>query len=110
MPVRRTISALLAASILASGLVHAQDRRDDRRDHRPPSRDARDERGAGPEHRFHRGERLPVEYRHHNYVVNDWRAHRLAPPPRGDQWVQLGADYALVAIATGVILSTVLAN
>jgi Ni/Co efflux regulator RcnB len=30
-----------------------------------------DERGAGPDHQWHRGDRLPAEYRHNNYVVDD---------------------------------------
>ncbi|WP_016833188.1 RcnB family protein, partial [Herbaspirillum lusitanum] len=62
------------------------DRRDDRHDnrrddHRGPDR--RDERGAGPNHAFHRGDRLPPEYRNRQYVVNNWREHRLSAPPRG---------------------------
>jgi Ni/Co efflux regulator RcnB len=40
-------------------------------------------------------------------VVNDWRMHRLAPPPRGYQWVQVGPDYVLVTIGTGVIAQIV---
>ncbi len=64
----------------------------------------RDERGAGPSHSYHRGDRLPAENRHRQYVVNDWRSHRLSAPPRGYHWVQTGGDYVLVAIATGIIL------
>jgi Ni/Co efflux regulator RcnB len=67
-----------------------------------------DERGAGPEHRFHRGDRLPAEYRNRNYVVDDWREHRLSAPPRGYQWVQTGSDYVLVAIASGIIAQLLL--
>lgn len=70
----------------------------------------RDERGAGPDHQFHRGERLPMEYRHNNYVVDDWRGHNLSAPPRGYHWVQTGTDYLLVAIATGIILQLILNN
>jgi Ni/Co efflux regulator RcnB len=67
-----------------------------------------DRRGVGPEHAWHRGDRLPIEYRRHDYVVDDWRAHRLSAPPRGYHWVQVGGDYVLVAIATGVILELLL--
>lgn len=66
--------------------------------------------GVGPDHRFHRGDRMPAYYRSHYYVVNDWRNHRLQAPPRGYNWVQSGADYALVAIATGVIAQIILAQ
>ncbi|MGZ5195112.1 MAG: RcnB family protein [Ramlibacter sp.] len=68
------------------------------------------ERGAGPDHRYYRGDRLPAEYRGRSYVVDDWRGHHLSAPPRGYHWVQMGSDYVLVAIATGVILQLLLNN
>ena len=106
------LSTVIAASLLAgSAGAFAQDR-DHRRDGPPDRhdmrRDMRDERGAGPEHNWHRGDRLPAEYRHRNYVVDDWRGHHLDAPPRGYHWVQSGGDYVLAAIATGVILKMVL--
>lgn len=67
-------------------------------------------RGAGPNHNWVRGSRVPPQYRGYNYVVNDWRGHRLSAPPRGYHWIQNGNDYLLVAIATGVIASLVLGN
>ena len=69
-----------------------------------------DERGAGPNHQFRRGDRLPYEYRSRQYVVDDWRGHHLNRPPRGYHWVQSGNDYFLVAIATGVILQLFMNN
>lgn len=68
------------------------------------------ERGAGPDHAFHRGDRLPREYRSNSYVVDDWRGHHLSAPPRGYHWVQTGGDYVLVAITTGIILQLLLSN
>ncbi len=65
-------------------------------------------RGAGPSHDWYRGAYLPREYRSRQYVVDDWRAHRLYAPPRGYQWVQAGGDYVLAAIATGVIAAILL--
>ena len=81
-------------------------RRDDRRENRGREvrEEHRDERGAGPNHEFRRGGRLPAEYRHRQYVVDDWRGHNLSAPPRGYHWVQTGGDYVLVAIASGIIL------
>ena len=69
-----------------------------------------DGRGAGPDHRYYRGDRLPPDYRRHNYVVEDWRGHGLSAPPHGYHWLQSGGDYLLVAIATGVILYALLSN
>jgi len=65
-------------------------------------------RGVGPNHEYYRGDRLPAEYRHRNYVVDDWRGHHLSAPPRGYQWVQSGSDYILIAIATGIIAELLL--
>jgi Ni/Co efflux regulator RcnB len=92
------------------------DRRDyggrqyDRRDARGRANyDARrDGRGAGPNRAFYRGDRLPPQYRQRGYVVENWRGHNLSAPPRGYHWVQTGADYVLVAIATGIILQLML--
>jgi Ni/Co efflux regulator RcnB len=67
-------------------------------------------RGAGPDHDWQRGSRLPREYRDSRYVVNDWRGHHLSPPPRGYHWVQVDGDYVLAAVATGIILDTLLSQ
>jgi Ni/Co efflux regulator RcnB len=133
MKIKTIVSALLAVSLLSSGFAfaddhdrdhgnphdrggpqndHRNDHRNDRRDdHRNDRRDDhRDERGAGPSHSFHRGDRLPPEYRNRQYVVDDWRGHHLNAPPRGYHWVQTGGDYVLVAISTGIILNFLLGN
>ena len=75
---------------------------------RPDQGGQRDERGAGPDHNFHRGGHLPTQYRSNQYVVDDWRGHHLSAPPRGYHWVQTGGDYVLVAIATGIIMQLLL--
>ena len=60
--------------------------------------------------KYHRGGYIPREYRSRQYVVNNWHAHRLSAPPRGQQWVQVGSDYVLIAIATGIIAQLVLSQ
>jgi Ni/Co efflux regulator RcnB len=127
------ISTFMAITLLAAGTAFAQPRgnRDDNRrydDHRnnyqqrrdnglhrgqqqrPDERgmDRRNEWGAGENHQYHRGERLPSQYRERIYVVNDWRGHNLRAPPRGHHWVQMGGDYVLVAITTGIIVELML--
>lgn len=133
---KTVVSAIMAMSLVTGGLAFGQgydrpgqhddqqrndrpDRRDDR-DHRndqgrQPDRgnfndQRREERGAGPDHAFYRGQRLPPEYRNRQYVVDDWRGHHLNAPPRGYHWVQTGGDYVLVAISTGIILQMLLGN
>lgn len=61
-------------------------------------------------YQLRRGGYLPPQYRHRQYVVNDWRGHRLHRPPAGYHWVQVGGDYVLVAITTGIILQLLLNN
>ncbi len=127
---RLTTAAVAALAMsLAAGSALAQDRRgddqrpgggryeqrDDHRGDRGPHagyrgdqdfRDGRqfDRRGfPQPHSEWRRGGRVPTEYRGRNYVVNDWRAYRLQQPPRGYQWVGVGGDYVLAAIATGLI-------
>ncbi|XYJ09651.1 RcnB family protein [Telluria sp. B2] len=91
---------------------YRDERREDRRDMRDDRREERREarRGAGPRHDLYRGQRLPAHFHHRQYVVDNWRAHRLSAPPRGYHWVQVGNDYVLAAIATGIIASVLLGN
>lgn len=110
---------------------HRADRRDDRRDYRADRRhdrrdhraDRRDDRryyapapvvnhyyyhARGPE--FKRGRYIPREYRNRQYVVVNHHHHRLTAPPRGHHWVQVGGDYVLIAVATGLIAHIILNN
>lgn len=66
-----------------------------------------DEESVNRDRNWRRGDRMPLQYRRYQYVVEDWRGHRLYAPRRGQYWVQNGGDYLLVAIATGVIVAIV---
>ena len=99
--------------------AHRPQRPDYRPDHRPGYRpDYRPAplpyyqggRGVAPHHNWHGGSRIPPAYRPRHYVVNDWRSRRLSAPRRGLYWVQNGADYLLVAIATGVIAQIIMSR
>jgi Ni/Co efflux regulator RcnB len=80
--------------------------------HRPPPHEASVARPGGPipHSDWHKGERLPAEYRDRNYVVDNWHEHGLSAPPRGYQWVGVNGDYVLVAISTGLIASVLLSG
>ena len=103
------------------GREFRNEQRHDRGEHRGDDRRAMGNRGDWREHgaqqryyygargpEWRRGGYLPHEYRNHQYVVDDWRGHRLTRPPRGYQWVQVGNDYVLAAIATGLIANLIL--
>jgi Ni/Co efflux regulator RcnB len=111
-----TIASLGFASVPSFAQGHGHDRDHDRRD-RYEHRDHRGDRdrdrhdeyayGArGPE--WHRGGHIPRTYRDRQYVVTHWQEHHLRRPPRGYEWVQVGGDYVLVAIATGLIADILL--
>ena len=83
------------------------DRDDDRRDDRHDRHDRRHDNGrhlGWQKQSFRRGERVPVGYLQPAYYVQDYRAYRLAPPPRGYRWVRPADDrYLLVQTTTGLI-------
>ncbi len=131
---KRTIMAALALSLLTSSLAFADppwerghedrdhhERRHedhDRGEHRGEWRHRRDEhrrphdfesgeywRPRGYyEHHWHRGERLPLEYRAPVYVVPDVVVYHLRPPPPGYYWVRVDNNAVLAAVATGVVV------
>jgi Ni/Co efflux regulator RcnB len=58
---------------------------------------------------YYRGDRLPVEYRRHMVVVNDWNTYGLYAPPYGHQWVRSDTgEILLIALATGIIANLLL--
>ncbi|WP_446904468.1 RcnB family protein [Burkholderia sp. YIM B11467] len=57
-----------------------------------------------PRRDWHKGDRLPNEFRDRQYVIDDWRGYHLNPPPRGYQWVGVGGDHLLVQIGSGIVL------
>jgi Ni/Co efflux regulator RcnB len=113
------------------------DRHDDRGDHRGDRHDRydrhrpdswrgrtewRDYRGArsgywyapgygyqriNPRYRayWHRGGYVPRAYR--SYYVQDYGYYGLRPPPRGYRWVYADNNFALMALATGLIAEVV---
>lgn len=113
----KLIASLVVTSLLGtSAAAFAQPRGND---HRGPARGAPHgapvheaaRGGPGgpiPHSDWHKGERLPAEYRDRNYVVDDWRGHGLSAPPRGYHWVGVNGDYVLAAVATGVIASVLM--
>jgi Ni/Co efflux regulator RcnB len=128
MKTKILMTTITAVAIAFSGLAFAkgkggdgdddnrgkskQDKFEKREDKRQEKFDKREEHaerhGAGPDHDFYRGGRLPIQYRDRGYWVDDWRGHRLSAPPRGYHWVQTGGDYVLVADSNNIILQILL--
>ncbi|WP_241022325.1 RcnB family protein [Burkholderia sp. Ac-20353] len=124
MKMHRMMLAVLIAAGFAAPLAMAQDDNGNDHDHHggpgmqrghgpkrmPPGHEMRREddvppRWADQPHRdWHKGDRLPDEFRDRQYVVDDWRGYHLSPPPRGYQWIGIGGDYLLVQIGSGLVL------
>jgi Ni/Co efflux regulator RcnB len=60
-----------------------------------------------PHRDWHKGQRVPAEYRHHNFVMTDWKGHGLKAPPRGHQWLGVNGDYVLVSTGNWTIANIV---
>jgi Ni/Co efflux regulator RcnB len=54
---------------------------------------------------WHRGGYVPRAYR--SYYVQDYGYYGLRPPPRGYRWVYADNNFALMALATGLIAEVV---
>jgi hypothetical protein len=52
---------------------------------------------------FRPGDALPPEYRQRQFIVHDWRSHRLYAPPPGYVWVQPEPGSYLLIGNNGVI-------
>ena len=63
-----------------------------------------------PHRDWHKGQRVPAEYRHYNFIMNDWRGHGLNAPPRGHQWLGVNGDYVLVTTNNWTISNIVAGN
>jgi Ni/Co efflux regulator RcnB len=50
-----------------------------------------------PHSDWHKGQRVPANYRHYNFMLSNWRDHGLHAPPRGHQWLAVNGDYVLVS-------------
>ena len=115
---KRLFTAALALSLMAGTAAIAQpDRRDDRNgQYQRQDEDRRahangHDKGDGGQHRkWSRGQRLPSDYYADRSRYVDYRANHLRRPPRGYQWVQADDNYALVALASGLIASIAIAH
>lgn len=122
------LSLALIGGVVTTAQADNRDRHERRSDHRDDRHDRRDwDRHDGFRHydgrRFDRGryvrpsgyhyrswrygEYLPRAYYGHRYIVNNYYAYRLRPPPRGYHWVRVDNDVVLAAIASGVVVSAV---
>ncbi|MEM5296732.1 RcnB family protein [Burkholderia sp. JPY481] len=63
-----------------------------------------------PHRDWHKGQRVPTEYRNYNFIMDDWRGHGLNAPPRGHKWLGVNGDYVLVSTNNWTISNIVAGN
>src|SRR4051812_23840604 len=95
---KRAFVLLLSTTLLVGTAAMAQDYRRD-----VPPQERFQERSDRGEHRWIRGERVPVQLRDREHVVRDWRAYHLHRPPAGYVWVRDRDRFLLVGQRTGRI-------
>ena len=109
--IRALAGLFVAVALAVPALAMAQDDHNNRGDQKQDdhrAEPAKAERGAGPDHNWHKGDRIPASYRDKRYEVTDWKAHNLRQPPSGYHWVNVNGDFVLAAVATGVIADLLL--
>lgn len=97
--IRKALALSALAGILATGVGYAQEHHDDR-DHDNHHYVKHEEWRKGYHMRqedWSRGERV------------DWHQYHLRRPPNGYEWRLVDGNYVLAAVATGVVVSVVIA-
>ena len=105
---KKFVSILLAATVLATPMAQARD------SHPGSDRSRHVERHVTVEkkvvvqkHRWNKGHRLSSAERRQLRNVSDYRRHKLSAPPRGYRWVQVDNQFLLIGITSGIISSII---
>lgn len=101
---KKLLSILLAATVLAAPMAQAQSRHDDRPDNRTMERTVTNKTVIIKKHRWDRGQRLAAKDRRHIVDRRDYRRHNLREPGRGQRWVRIDNQYLLINAANGLII------
>lgn len=66
---------------------------------------------GGWDRHYGRGEYLPERYRAREYYVDDYARYHLYAPPPGHRWIRgYDGNFVLVAVATGLIVTELVAH
>lgn len=105
---KRFITLLAAATILAAPMAQAQDHRWNGHDRgRTVERTIIEKRTVVKKQHWHRGQKLSRAERARLAEVRDYRRYRLSAPPRGYRWVRADNQFLLIGVTSGVISSII---
>lgn len=117
---KRLLTAALALSLLGGTAAVAKPDRHDHGDHGNDNGGYNQDRDHGYNrdkdrhdngHHWGRGQRMPRDYYSDRSHYVDYRTYHLRRPPSGYRWVRTDDNnYAMVAIASGLIASIIAAN
>ena len=102
---KKFLSVLLAATVLAAPMAQAQGRHDDRPGrHVTVEKTITKKKVTVNKHRWDRGQRLSAKDRRHFIDRRDYRRHNLREPRRGERWVRVDNQYLLINAVSGLII------
>ncbi|MDH7805693.1 RcnB family protein [Agrobacterium tumefaciens] len=101
---KKFVTILLAATVLAAPMAQAQSRHDDRHRGVTVERHTTTKKVIVKKHRWDRGQRLSAAERRHFVDRRDYRRYRLAEPRRDQRWVRVDNQFLLINAVTGLIV------
>ncbi|CUX17094.1 hypothetical protein G3A56_03435 [Rhizobium oryzihabitans] len=101
---KKFVTILLAATVLAAPMAQAQSRHDDRHRGVTVERQVTTKKVIVKKHRWDRGQRLSAGERRHTVDRRDYRRYRLAEPRRDQRWVRVDNQFLLINAVSGLIV------
>lgn len=104
---KKFVTVLLAATILAAPMAQAQSRHDDRHRGATVERHMTTKKVIVKKHqkqRWDRGQRLSPAERRHFVDRRDYRRYRLSEPRRDQRWVRVDNQFLLINAVNGLIV------
>ncbi len=101
---KKFVTVLLAATILAAPMAQAQSRHDDRHRGAIIERHTTTKKVIVKKQRWDRGQRLSQAERRHFVDRRDYRRYRLSEPRRDQRWVRIDNQFLLINAINGLIV------
>ncbi|MFK0382651.1 MULTISPECIES: RcnB family protein [Rhizobium/Agrobacterium group] len=101
---KKFITVLLAATVLAAPMAQAQSRHDDRHRSVRIEREVTTKKVIVKKHRWDRGQRLSAGERRNYIDRRDYRRYRLSEPRRDQRWVRVDNQFLLINAVSGLIV------
>ncbi len=101
---KKFVTILLAATVLAAPMAQAQSRHDDRHRGVQVERHITTKKVIVKKHRWDRGQRLSARDRRHVVDRRDYRRYHLTEPRRDQRWVRVDNQFLLINAVSGLIV------